>query len=107
MANVIPFRGVLYNPVLVNDMARVVAPPYDVIDGELQLALHARHPNNVIRLELGMDHPCVGPSQNRYTRATSSLRDWLATGMLRRDPEPAIYLLTIELRMSPGEAGEP
>ena len=106
MANVIPFRGVLYNPVLVNDMARVVAPPYDVIDGELQRALHARHPNNVIRLELGMDHPGDGPSQNRYTRAASSLRDWLATGILRRDPEPAIYLHTIEFRMSPGDAGE-
>ena len=103
MANLIPFKGVLYNPVLANDMAQVVAPPYDVIGGELQQALHARHPNNVIRLELGMDHPDDGPSQNRYTRAASSLRDWLATGILRRDPEPAIYLHTIEFRVSPGE----
>ena len=106
MARVIPFRGVLYDPGMAGAAREVVAPPYDVIDGELQRALHARHPNNVIRLELGIDHPGDGPSQNRYTRAASSLRDWLATGILRRDPEPAIYLHTIEFRVSPGDPGE-
>src|SRR5437867_13039731 len=106
MANVIPFRGVLYHPVMGSATSRVVAPPSDVIAGELQRALHARQPNTVIRLERGMDHPGDGPSQNRYTRAASSLRDWLASGILRRDPEPAIYLHTIEFRMSPGDAGE-
>lgn len=104
MATIIPFKGVLYNPDLVDDVARVVAPPYDVIDGKLQHALHARHPNNVIRLELGMDLPDDGPTENRYTRAASSLGNWLGTGILKRDPEPAIYLHTIEFRVSPGEA---
>src|SRR5574341_2032840 len=104
MATIIPFKGVLYNPDMVGDVREVVAPPYDVIDGELQQALHARHSNNVIRLELGMDHPDDGPTMNRYTRAASWLRDWLAAGILRRDPEPAIYLHTIEFRVSPGQA---
>ncbi|MEK6617180.1 MAG: DUF1015 domain-containing protein, partial [Nitrospirota bacterium] len=96
MATLIPFKGVLYNPAMIHDLAQVVAPPYDVIDAEFQRALHARHPNNVIRLELGLDQPDDGPSQNRYTRAASSLHDWLAKGILRRDPEPAIYPYTIE-----------
>ncbi len=31
MAEIVPFRGVLYDPVKVGDVASVVAPPYDVI----------------------------------------------------------------------------
>jgi len=104
MATIIPFKGVLYNPDMVGEVREVVAPPYDVIDGELQRALHARHPNNVIRLELGLDHSDDGPTRNRYTRAAASLRDWLAAGILRRDAKPAIYLHTVEFRVSPGEA---
>jgi len=52
MANLSPFRGVLYDPTVVKDVAKVVAPPYDIIDAEYQKALYTRHPNNVIRLEL-------------------------------------------------------
>ncbi|WP_447974291.1 DUF1015 domain-containing protein [Nitrospira sp. Kam-Ns4a] len=98
MANLIPFRGVLYNSEVVGDVAKVVAPPYDVIDAEAQRVLHARHPHNVIRLELGLDEPGDGPARNKYTRAAAWLRDWLVSGALRRDPEPAIYPYTIEYR---------
>ena len=54
MANLIPFRGVLYGDAVVKDIAKVVAPPYDIINSEYQQALHARHPNNIVRLELGL-----------------------------------------------------
>ncbi|MEW6542960.1 MAG: DUF1015 domain-containing protein [Nitrospirota bacterium] len=96
MANIIPFRGVLYNPAASGDIAQVVAPPYDVIDAEAQRALHARNPHNVIRLELGLDEPGDGPACNRYTRAAGLLQSWLAGGVLRRDREPAIYPYQIE-----------
>ena len=105
MAHIIPFRGVMYDPAVVKDMAHVVAPPYDVIEVEAQQALHARHPYNVIRLELGLDRPGDGSSENRYTRAATLLRDWLAAGALRRDPEPAIYPYSIEYRTPSREAG--
>ena len=36
MANVVPFRGVVYNKKKVGDLSRVVAPPYDIIPKELQ-----------------------------------------------------------------------
>ena len=105
MANILPFHGTLYSQEVVGDIRNVVAPPYDVIDAEAQKALHARHPNNVIRLELGLDQPDDGPSRNRYTRAASLLRDWLARGALRRDPEPAIYIYRIEYRVPSDEPG--
>lgn len=107
MANVIPFRGVLYNPAKVTDISRVVAPPYDVIDPPLQRILHERHPYNVIRLELGLDEPGDGPLQNRYTRAAAWLRDWLANGVLVHDREPAIYPYAIEYRSPLDPAGAP
>src|SRR2546423_1262732 len=105
MANILPFQGTLYSREVVGDIGNVVAPPYDVIDAEDQQTLHARHQNNVIRLELGLDHPDDGPSRNRYTRAASLLRDWLVRGALRRDPEPAIYPYRIEYRVPSGEPG--
>ncbi len=105
MANIVPFRGVLYEPAVVGDIQNVVAPPYDVIDQESQRALHARHPNNVVRLELGLEHPEDGGSENRYTRAARLLRDWLGSGVLRRDPHPALYYYTIEYRVPAHRSG--
>src|SRR5579884_2963425 len=104
MANVIPFRGVLYDPAVVKDIAKVVATPYDIIDAAYQRVLHDRHPNNVIRLELGLDHPDDGPTNNRYTRAAQSMKEWLATGALRRDSAPSIYLYMIDYRTPSGDA---
>ncbi len=107
MANLIPFKGVLYNPARVSDVSRVVAPPYDVIDAAFQNALHARHPHNVIRLELGLDEPQDSPGQNRYTRAAAWLKDWMAGGVLQRERQPAIYPYTIEYRSPSDESGTP
>jgi len=107
MANLIPFRGVLYNPAKIHDISRVVAPPYDVIDATFQQALHARHPNNVIRLELGLDEPRDSPGHNRYTRAAGLLKDWMAGGVLQREREPGIYPYTIEYRSPLDDAGVP
>jgi uncharacterized protein (DUF1015 family) len=96
MANLIPFRGVLYDPAAVKDLGKVVAPPYDIIDAEYQRALHARHPHNIIRLELGEDKPGDTPAENRYSRAAAALTTWLSSGVMKRDVDPSIYLLMIE-----------
>jgi uncharacterized protein (DUF1015 family) len=96
MAYVIPFRGTLYDPSTVGDVRQVVAPPYDIIDAAMQQALHERHPQNIIRLELGYDQPGDGAASNKYQRAAASLREWLGAGAIRRDTEPALYYHTIE-----------
>ncbi len=96
MANLLPFRGVLYDQDVVGEIGKVVAPPYDVIDGERQRALYARHPDNVVRLELGLEEPGDTPDRNRYTRAAQHLAEWLARGALRRDSVPAVYPYTVE-----------
>jgi uncharacterized protein (DUF1015 family) len=96
MSQIIPFRGTLYDPSVVGDVAQVAAPPYDIIDAAGQRALHDRHPENIIRLELGLDQTGDSPTHNRYTRAAATLKDWLKTGVLKRDAQPAVYYHTIE-----------
>src|SRR2546422_1183445 len=102
MAEITPFRSVLYDPAKVGDVTAVVAPPYDVIGPAEQTALYERHPCNVIRLELGREHPDDGPQDNRYTRAKRFLEESLRDGVLRRDGRPAIYLYAVEYRLPSG-----
>ncbi len=107
MAHVIPFHGTLYNPATVGDVRQVVAPPYDIIDSTLQKTLYDRHPNNVIRLELGYEQPGDTPANNKYTRAAGALKDWLKSGALRKDSQPAIYYHTIEYQPPYSAPGTP
>ena len=107
MAQIIPFHGTLYNPATVGDVKQVVAPPYDIIDKALQKTLHDRHPNNVIRLELGYEQAGDTGTDNKYTRAAGALKDWLKTGALRKDSQPAIYYHTIEYRPPYSAPGTP
>lgn len=96
MSQIFPFEGTLYDMAVVGDIKNVVAPPYDIIDAAGQKALHDRHPQNIIRLELGLDQAGDSPTQNRYTRAAATLRDWIKSGAFKRDRQPAIYYHTIE-----------
>ena len=80
MSTIIPFHGTVYDAKVVGDVKQVVAPPYDIIDAAGQKALYERHPQNIIRLELGLDQPGDGPANNRYTRAAATLQDWLKSG---------------------------
>lgn len=92
MADIRPFRGVRYNQSIVNDLARVICPPYDVIPPHLQLELNERSDYNFIHLEHARAMPGDDDSENKYTRSASTLRHWLAQGVLTVDEEPAVYL---------------
>ncbi|MCK5505329.1 MAG: DUF1015 family protein, partial [Thermodesulfovibrionia bacterium] len=48
MAEVIPIKGVLYNPEKV-DASTTVAPPYDVISHDYKDELYKKSPHNVVR----------------------------------------------------------
>lgn len=96
MAQIIPFRGTLYDPAAVRSISDVVAPPYDIIDAAGQKVLHDRHPQNIIRLELGIERPGDDATSNRYTRAAETLQSWITGGALKQDLQPAVYYHTIE-----------
>jgi uncharacterized protein (DUF1015 family) len=74
-------------------VAKVLSPPYDIIGPQMQEALYARSPYNVVRLELGKTLPEDSETDNRYTRAAVTMKQWLQEGALVRDREPAFYLM--------------
>ncbi len=92
MADIRPFKGILYDPEKIDGYESAVAPPYDVISKDEQMALLRRHKFNIVRLILPQDMPGDNPMSNKYTRAGSLLDTWLDRGVLRRDDEPAIYI---------------
>ncbi len=87
-----PFSGYRYNSEKVARLDDVVAPPYDVIDEDMQDELLARHPNNVVRLILDKILPSDDASNNRYVRTAATLADWKKTGVLVQDEKPALYV---------------
>jgi uncharacterized protein (DUF1015 family) len=91
MAEVRGVRGVRYDPARVGDVGQVIAPPYDVVSPAEQAALAARHPANIIRVELPPSEPGEPPLA-RYARAAATLRGWLADGTLRAEARPAVYV---------------
>ncbi|HEY7850771.1 MAG TPA: DUF1015 family protein, partial [Ktedonobacterales bacterium] len=89
MADVRPVPGIRYAPGI--DLAAVVTPPYDVISPEAQARYYERSPENIIRLELGLDEPGDDELANRYTRAAATFAAWRLGGSLQQDA-PALYL---------------
>ncbi len=92
MADISAFRGVRYDLGHVGSLTGVIAPPYDVIDAQLQQRLYELHPANVVRLILNKDEPSDDDHNNRYTRAARLYRQWRRDGVLFTEADPAIYV---------------
>ncbi len=95
MAVVRPLAGWRYDPARVGDIGQVLAPPYDVITPAEQAELYARSPYNVIRLILPRE-------AERGATAARTLREWIDAGILRPDPEPAVYLYSQQFSLPDG-----
>ena len=91
MAEILPFRGVHYNRTRVNNLEAVICPPYDIISPQIQQGLYQQSSYNFIRLEHGRELPQDSTNDNKYTRASSTLHQWLEQGILSVDKKPAIY----------------
>jgi uncharacterized protein (DUF1015 family) len=98
MAEIIPFKGILYNTKQIGDLAKVVTPPYDVISPKAQGGFYRSHPNNMIRLILGKIETDDTVENNSHTRALQYFNKWMNDGVLIRDDKPAFYLQSIEFR---------
>jgi uncharacterized protein (DUF1015 family) len=89
MAEIVPFRGVLYTPRAGNP-SKLLAPPYDVISETERAQLEALDPRNCVRLIL--PRPLDGqPEPSKYRHAAELLELWLDEGVLARDARPAVY----------------
>jgi uncharacterized protein (DUF1015 family) len=90
MAEIAPLTPLRYDAAFLarqgSSLARVVAPPYDVIDAAGRAELAARDAHNVVRLILP-----DGEGDAKYAHAATVLEGWRAEGALVRDDQPAFY----------------
>jgi uncharacterized protein (DUF1015 family) len=99
MVHIAPFHGVFYSQKKVRDLAKAIAPPYDVITKEEQEKLYKRSPYNFVRLDLSLE-PDV------YTAVPRLLDAWMSEGILERDEAPAIYYMAHRFALKTGEQKE-
>lgn len=85
-----PFRALRYATTDPRALARLLSPPYDVIDPESRIALEEADPHNFVRLILPRDDREGGLS--RYQRAAGTLEEWRSTGVLVTDREQSLYV---------------
>jgi uncharacterized protein (DUF1015 family) len=96
MLRVAPFRGVFYNQKKIRDLAKVMAPPYDVISKEEQEKLYKKSPYNFVRLDLSQE-------PDSYNAVAQTLNEWQTQGVLERDGTAAIYFLAHQFTLKGGE----
>jgi uncharacterized protein (DUF1015 family) len=88
-----PFAAIRY---ATDDLAPVVAPPYDVLSNIDVDVLEARSPHNVVRIDV----PRGG--EDRYERAATIMRAWLDEGILAIDREPSFTIYRMRFLDSTG-----
>ncbi|WP_017573049.1 DUF1015 family protein [Nocardiopsis halotolerans] len=100
-----PFRGLRYVDPDVDqfidgefDLARLLAPPYDIPDAHEARELQRSDPHNAARVTLPFElgrHGTGGTgatATHRYRAAADLLRDWIGGGVLALDERPALYV---------------
>jgi uncharacterized protein (DUF1015 family) len=92
MATIRPFSAVTYSKSQHGtDLSNLIAPPYDVLDQTQKDALQAKHPHNIVAVDLPhMPPKSVGPDA-AYEKSNTTLQSWLTSGVLERDRRPALY----------------
>jgi uncharacterized protein (DUF1015 family) len=83
VAEVRPFRALLYDTSRAGPLADLVASPYDVISAEERAAYLTRSPYNVVHLTLPESEDAAG----------QALREWCEQGVFSRDDSPALWAL--------------
>jgi uncharacterized protein (DUF1015 family) len=95
-----PFAALRYSPTLSLD--DVAAPPYDVLSDADVDALLARHPRNIVAIDVPRE--ADGPS--RYDLVAARLHDWISEGTLVLDPEPSYTLYRMQFTDEAGNSRE-
>lgn len=98
MADIRPFRGILYDPERVGGLEAVVGPPEDILSREQAQAIVAGRPYHAVRLETADDDRA-----EHFRRAEADFRRWLELGVLRQSDRPAFYAHEHRFRLGGAE----
>ncbi len=94
-----PFKAFRFDSSVVGDVGNCIAPPYDVIDADMQQRLYERSEYNVVRIIKGKSSPSDTEDENQYTRANQFLNTLIETGALKPDPTEAVYAYVQDFRI--------
>ncbi len=92
MVKVIPFRAYRYDKAKVNDLSKVVAPPYDVIKDKMVDTLQSVSPYNMAWISKNKPTGTDNDSNNQYTRARDIWKKWLKEGAVKQDAKECFYV---------------
>jgi len=90
VARIFPFQPYRYAPGA-GRLEDLLTQPYDKISPAMQDKYMAASPHNLVRVILGKRFAGDNETNNVYTRAAAYFREWIASGILVKDAEPAFY----------------
>ena len=90
MAEIIPFRGYRYDTRATEDLGKLIAPPYDVIDAPLRDTLFRLSPCNIAHITRAdrVENAPGGP----YAAAGRLWTQWREQGIVKQDDLPCLYV---------------
>lgn len=103
MAEIRPFRGYRFKTEKPEELGKVVAPPYDMIDAERIDRLYETDPRNVARIIQNRSEPEDTENRDRHKRAAGLLREWIDGAVLVRDQAPGFYVYRQRFSLKIGE----
>ena len=95
MADIYPFNAYRYSA-KAGRLDDLVTQPYDKINPSMQTRYLSLSPYNLVRIILGERFPSDSEQDNVYARSARYLQEWIAGGILERDPEPAFFAYSQE-----------
>jgi uncharacterized protein (DUF1015 family) len=98
MAQIRSFSGIHFNkskfisgPAGVGDVSGVISPPFDVLDAPAKARLQAKHPHNIVNVDLPHIPPKAAGPADVYERSAVTLKAWLDAHVLTRETRTAFY----------------
>ena len=90
LARIFPFQPYRY-AAKAGSPENLLTQPYDKISPAMQTRYLSLSPYNLVRIILGQKSDSDSDGDNVYTRATATLNEWIATGVLERENSPSLY----------------
>jgi len=103
MAVIKPFQGIRYDAKKLDKLSALICPPYDIISAAEQDLYYQKSDYNMIRIEFGKEFPDDHEKDNKYSRASRYLTDWIEQDILLRDEQPSIYVYQQQFTVNDGK----
>ena len=94
------FKAFRFDPKVVGDVGKCIAPPFDVISTSQQQQLYEKSEYNIVRITKGKTTASDNDNHNQYTRAADYLNRWTKTSALRQDPDEIIYAYVQDFQLA-------